>query len=324
MFQIYNKRESNTHIISPLSQYIILYFTYKVSIMTNRYITLNEFNETIHQLFNSRQNYICPKGHYMPITLENISDESEYNIEDRQFFSQNFTAKVRGYILKENDFKVVENPIASVICFEGDTAKRRKPTIDLYEYDPCYVEEEKYYKKPIDIDVDLSFCYPYKGKTKFIMDEDFTLTKISIKEPVNIIKDEVLLYINNKLITNNLLINAYEGYNVCEKKPEDATEYNTLISNEIFKTKQRDYKYIFCDGKYYFWHQINFSNGDEICIITKRINRYNNTGGFILTGYNKYIAYPTVNEVPEASIDIKNEKNEITMLDIVTSNDCKK
>lgn len=299
-------------------------FTYKISIMTNRYVTLNEFNERVHQLFNSRQNYICPKGHYMPITIENISDESEYNIEDRQFFSQNFTAKVRGYILKENDFKIEENPIASIICFEGDTAKRRRPTIDLYEYDPCYVEEEKYYKKPIDIDIDLSFCYPFKGKTKFTMDEDFTLTKFTLKEPLNIVKDEVILYVNDILITNNLMDNAYEGYTECETKPKDVTEYNTLLSNKLPETKQRDYKYILYDGKYYFWHQINFKNGDEIRIETKRINRYNNTGGFILIGYNKFISYPIDNEIPEASIDIKNEENEVTILNVDAPNECNK
>jgi hypothetical protein len=113
---------------------------YKVSIMTNKYLTINEFNETIHHLFRAKQSYLCVNGHYMSMTLENISDESEYNIEDRQFFSQTFTVKLKGYIIKEEDFKVEENPIATVICFEGDNAKRRKPTIELSEYNPCYVE----------------------------------------------------------------------------------------------------------------------------------------------------------------------------------------
>ena len=66
---------------------------YKVSIMTNRYISINNFNETIHTIFNSKQTYISPNGHYMSMTLENISDESEYNIQDRQFFSQSFNVK---------------------------------------------------------------------------------------------------------------------------------------------------------------------------------------------------------------------------------------
>jgi hypothetical protein len=271
--------------------------TYKVSIMTNRYTSLNEFNETIHKLFNAIQSYICVNGHFMHITLENISDESEYNIEDRQFFSQNFLAKVKGYILKEDDFKVEENPIASIICFEGDNAKRRKPTIELSEYDPCFIQEEQYYFKPIDIDVDLSFCYPYKGKTKFTIDEDFVLTEFVLKEPNNIVADEIKLYINDELITDNLYKDSYEGYTECLNTPENATSENTLIINELPKTFKKEYKYILCGNKYYFWHKIQFNDGDEIRIETKRINRYINTSGFILKGYNRFVNFPINDEI---------------------------
>lgn len=280
---------------------------YKVSIMTNRYTTLNDFNETIQQLFNAQQNYISPNGHYMSITLENISDESEYNIEDRQFFSQSFTAKVKGYILRESDFKIEENPIAAIICFEGDSAKRRKPTIELSEFDPCFVEEEQYYYKPIEIDVDLSFCFPYKGKTKFIMDEDFIMTGFVFKEPNNIVSDTICLYVNDELITNNLYHDAYEGYTKCLETPNDATEENTFISDELLDKFQKGYKYIFFNNEYYFWHQIHFNDGDEITIKTDRVNRYDNTSGFIISGYNRFISYPIDSEMTEDNSNMKEE-----------------
>lgn len=280
---------------------------YKVSIMTNRYTTLNEFNENVQQLFNAKQNYICPNGHYMPISLENISDESEYNIEDRQFFSQTFTAKVKGYILKENDFKVEENPIAAIMCFDGDSAKRKTPTIELSEYDPCFVEEDEYYRKPIDIDVDLSFCFPFKGKTKFTIDEDFTVTEFILKEPNNIVADTIHLYVNDELITDNLYRDAYEGYTKCLNIPEDATEKNTFISDELLTKFKKGYKYILFENEYYFWHQIHFNDGDEICIKTERINRYINTSGFIIKGYNRFIGYPVNPEIPEAGVDFPKE-----------------
>jgi hypothetical protein len=295
---------------------------YKITIMTNRYTTLNDFNETINKIFNGRQSYICPNGHYMSILLENISDESEYNIEDRQFFSQNFTAKVRGYILKEDDFKVEENPIASIICFEGDTAKRRKPTIELYEYDPCFVEEEQYFHKPIEIDVDLSFCYPCHGKTSFTMDEDFILTEFVLKEPNNIQPNYVQLYVNGELVTSDLQSDAYEAYVKCENIPEDATKTNTFESEEMLTSFKKGYKYILYNGEYYSWHQIHFSVDDEIHIVTKRINRYKNTGGFILKGYNRFINYPFYVETPEASIDEENLVFETTNITITPSEEC--
>lgn len=295
---------------------------YKISIMTNRYVTLNEFNETIHKLFNAKQEYIAPNGHFMSITLENISDESEYNIEDRQFFSQNFTAKVKGYIIKEDDFMVEENPIASIICFEGDTAKRRKPTIELSEYDPCYVEEEQYFQKPIEIDVDLSFCFPFNGKTCFTIDEDFILTKFTLKKESNIQPDTVQLYVNDEKITDNL--NGYiYGYNECDNIPEDATPKNTFVSEVKLNKYKKGYKYLFHDGKYYFWNQIHFADGDEIKVKTNRINKYIKTSGFILEGYNRFIAYPTPAnyEKPETSFDEENNNYEGTKFIIGVSDE---
>ena len=268
---------------------------YKVSVMTNKYTTINEFNEIINCIFNAKQTYICPNGHYMSLTLESINDESEYNIEDRQFFSQSITIKLKGYIIRKEDLKVEENPATSLICFEGDTAKRKKPTIELSEYDPCYIEEDKYYKKPIDIDIDLG-TYPCKGKTKFIMDEDFILTGITIKEFSNLYQDNIKLYINDILITNNLLNDAYEGYRKCESIPTDITNDNTLECDKLPEKFDKIHKYIFFENEYYKWHQIHFSDGDEIIIQTRKINCYKESSGLVLMGYNRFVVYPIIKE----------------------------
>lgn len=180
---------------------------YKVSIMTNRYVVINEFNEIVNRLFNAMQSYICPNGHYMSIILDNFSDESEYNISDRQFFSQSFNVTVKGYIIREEDLRVEENPVAAVICFEGDTGKRRKPTVELAEYEPCFIPEESVYEKPIDIDISLFYCKPCLGKVEFTMDENFTLTDIVFRDDEcnNVEKTTIQLFINNELKTNDLV-----------------------------------------------------------------------------------------------------------------------
>ena len=223
--------------------------------------------------------------------LENIGDESEYNIEDRQFFSQNVTLKVRGYIIKEEDFRVEENPMVSIICFEGDDAKRKKPTIELSEYN-TYLTEDKYYNKQIDIDIDFSYCYPHKGKTKFTIDEDFTLTKIEFIEPNNVVEDTIKLFVNDELLSNNLLKDAYEGYKPYNGIPEDTNNINTITYNTLPTQKNKIYKYILYNNIYYTWHEIRFIDGDEITIQTERQKRNENNGGLRLKGYNKFIAYP--------------------------------
>lgn len=261
---------------------------YKVSILTNKYTSINEFNELVQHLFNARQQYICPNGHYISITVEGITDDSEYKLDDRQFFSQTFTAKVKGYIIREEDLKVEQKPFTTVLCFEGDTAKRRKPTIELNEYDPCFDKESGNYNKNIEIDVDFSFCYPNKGKTKFTMDDQFILTDIKFKEPNNIVEDNIKLYINDEIVSTNLLKDAYEGYVKCDTKPEDANKKNTTTYDDVPIVLNKLYKYIIFNGEYYKWHQIMFNDGDEIIVETKKINRIENTGGFTLIGYNKF------------------------------------
>lgn len=288
---------------------------YKVSIMTNKYTSINDFNEIINHLFRAKQEYICPNGHYMSILLENISDESEYNIEDRQFFSQTFNVKVKGYIILEEDLRIEENPIAAIVCFEGDNAKRRKPTIELSEYDPCFIKEEMYYKKTIDIDVDLSFCWPCNGKIKFTIDEDFILTGLSLKEPINILEDKIELYVNDKLITNNLFKYAFEGYIKVENETEDLTkEGNFIECDELPEKYDKLHKYILYKGDYYVWHQIHFSDGDEIILKMQRNNKYKKTGGLILNGYNRFIVY--------SKDDVFSQEKNENIISVTSPNDC--
>jgi hypothetical protein len=210
---------------------------YKISIMTNRYASINEFNEIVNNLFKSKQQYICPNGHYMSLTMESINDESEYNIEDRQFFSQTIVIKVKGYIIREEDLIVEENPLAMVLCFEGDDSKYGKPSVEVFEYEPIQSSDAQYLIKNIDIDIDLYGRYPYKGKIKFTMDDNLYLTSIEFKNQHNLNEESVKLYINGNLITENLksflceneiIINMYDEivlYTQQEKKHIKSTGF---------------------------------------------------------------------------------------------------
>ena len=290
---------------------------YKVSVMTNRYITLNEFNEITHNKFNALQCYICPNGHYMPMKLENISDESEYNISDRQFFSQSFTVLVKAYIIREDDLIVEENPIASTIMF-GDEGKRPKPTIELSEYDPCLIEAEvPFYRKEIDIDIDISYCFPKLGNICFTMDEDFIITGVTFLDDNNIEPHGIKLFINDELITNNLCGEAFEGYIPLPYIPQDGTPVNTLNCQELPSKQEEKYKYVFFGDAYYIWHQIILKDGDEVKIKTSRINRHKKEGSFTLNGYNKFSLFK------EKDMTIEEIGNNLINADILIENECK-
>lgn len=151
--------------------------TYRISIITNIFENINKFNETINDLFKSIQCYIRPNGHWIPLTLEDITDNSEYSIQDRKFYNQTVTVNARAYIIRKEDFKVERKPKTVKLFMEGDT-KRPKPTIDIEEY---YNDKIGY--KSIDMVIDFK---PSETKVEFDIDTDFIITDIEINNIRNI------------------------------------------------------------------------------------------------------------------------------------------
>jgi len=82
--------------------------TYEVRLFTNKMSDLNLLNEKVQKKFQSRQAYIWPKGHPMPVMLESIGDESNIDdFENRRFYVQPFEMLLAGYILDEDDFEIM-------------------------------------------------------------------------------------------------------------------------------------------------------------------------------------------------------------------------
>lgn len=122
---------------------------YNINLITNKYELINKFNALVNEAFKARQCYIRPNGHFIPMILDEISDESEYSIEDRKFFSQTFTIKVMAYIIHEKDFQVESYPKRIMVVYDGD-AKKKKPNVDIEELD-----DVNYENKRMDISIDI-------------------------------------------------------------------------------------------------------------------------------------------------------------------------
>ena len=81
---------------------------YEVRLFCNRMQHINKFNVIIQELFNSRQHYIFPNEHPMPVHLEGIEDESV--IEDfnkRRYYVQMINLELLGYILDEDKYEII-------------------------------------------------------------------------------------------------------------------------------------------------------------------------------------------------------------------------
>jgi len=110
---------------------------YKVSLVTNKYELLNEFNLKVNEKFKAIDCYIRPQGHFMPMKLTDISDESEYNIDDRQFYSQSYNITVMAYIIPEDSFIV--NEVPRLKMYMSDTAFKTKSYAEVEDDGSCDV-----------------------------------------------------------------------------------------------------------------------------------------------------------------------------------------
>lgn len=92
--------------IYKIPQPVPVDITYNVKILSNRMRELNEFNKNVIQTFASRQAYRKINGHYIPIIMNNISDESVVDIGRRRFYIQNYEFTMLAFLLDEEEFEV--------------------------------------------------------------------------------------------------------------------------------------------------------------------------------------------------------------------------
>jgi hypothetical protein len=163
--EAYDKNHRRYFIDYRMKQPMPIDLIYTITLLTNKYELLNEFNIMLNNEFKSINAYIQPNGHFIPMKLNDISDESEYSIDNRQFYSQSFNITVMGYIIKEDDYIVEERPDIKLVGYEGD----HKTYADIEELDPCYVETEYIYV-PINLTIHFDKC---RTSYKFKIDTDF-------------------------------------------------------------------------------------------------------------------------------------------------------
>jgi hypothetical protein len=93
--------------IYKIPQPIPVDITYNVRIFAYRQQDLNKFNTIVLKHFQSRQAYTIVNGHYIPIILEDTSDESQItDLDNKRFYVQVYSFMLQGFILDSNDFEV--------------------------------------------------------------------------------------------------------------------------------------------------------------------------------------------------------------------------
>lgn len=167
--QVLDDNGTESYEIYTMKQPYAVDLTYTISFVTTTLDNLNKFNQKINKLFKARQSYIRPNGHFMPMVLEEISDETSYSVSDRKFFVQSATIKLMAYIIEPEDFEVKKYPKRINQMLEGDKFKKNDACVEIEEF------ENPMKNKTLNVNIKLE---PYHTKVKFIFDTEMVVENI--------------------------------------------------------------------------------------------------------------------------------------------------
>lgn len=140
---------------------------FRINFVTNTVDMVNKFNEKINKKFKSRQCYIRPNGHYVPMVLDEVTDETSYSIEERKIFVQSINIKAMAYIITEDDFKISKFPKHPKV-YEQKEKKNKKPVVEIEE-------NEDIEFNPIDITIKFE---PTMNVVDFDIDTDVKVEEV--------------------------------------------------------------------------------------------------------------------------------------------------
>ena len=112
--------------IYTIPQPVPVDINYSVKIICNRMRELNQLNKIVMQTFSSRQAYTFIKGQYVPIIMNNVTDESQLQMDARKYYVQSYDFTMLGYLIDEEEFEVKPAIQRYMLVTEVDTSLFKK------------------------------------------------------------------------------------------------------------------------------------------------------------------------------------------------------
>ena len=202
--------------IYKIPQPVPVDITYSVKIICNRMRELNALNKNILEMFASRQAYTTIKGHYIPIIMNNITDESVMNIDKRKYYIQSYDFTMLGFLIDENEFEVAPavSRVLTVVEFEKESfmrGRRKNITDEGTESNILFVVGNNIISQVFDYTVDLNL-----GETSNIESFD--------------------VYLNNQYYGSDLYqiqINTNDVLRIVVVKNDDTLEGSIVLQNQL-------------------------------------------------------------------------------------------
>ena len=200
--------------IYKIPQPVPVDITYSVKIICNRMRELNAFNKVVLEKFASKQAYQVIKGHYIPIVMGNITDESELTIEKRKFYIQTYEFTMLGFLIDEDEFEVSPaiNRLLQVVELDKGVSRKQK----------------KINNNPASTNLDVLFVV---GNSLISQRFDYTVN-LNLGDTSNVKNFEV--YINNLYYGENvgiIQVNTGDVIKIEVTKNDDSLESKIQFNN---------------------------------------------------------------------------------------------
>lgn len=177
---------------------------------------LNSFNKNVIEKFSSRQAYQVIKGHYIPIVMGDISDESVLDIEKRKFYIQSYTFTMLGFLIDENEFEVSPAINRLLQLQESDEKRIRRG--------------KKKNSNPSSTELTISF---QEGIDEYIKKFDYSIN-MSLSNSVNVSSFSV--YVNGNYFGDNvnlIQINTNDELKISVVKNDYYSETSMVFNNTL-------------------------------------------------------------------------------------------
>jgi hypothetical protein len=146
--------------IYKIPQPVPVDISFQVKIVCNRMRELNAFNKNVIETFASRQAYTEIKGHYIPIIMNNISDESVMEVEKRKYYIQNYEFTMLGFLIDEDEFEVspAVSRVLQVLEVDLNKSKKQKKSFEVEStgFDALFIVGNNTLSQLFDYTTDLS------------------------------------------------------------------------------------------------------------------------------------------------------------------------
>lgn len=329
--------------VYQIPQPIPLDVFYDVYIVSNRLREINEFNRKIMREFSSRQNYVEVKGHYIPVVLEGVNDESPIsNTEKRRYYMQVYNFNLLGFLIDDEEFKVTPAINRNLLVTELSgaplktklTDKKSKVIRNLNVFTETFLSDGKTTSFTTKNKLNLLIYVSYNGQV-LLQDVDFfhnhNTSNIILNFKPEKDSELIINYSNNTDLTDvdgNFRTIVYENFNIVPNQDTLYLNYTTdsllfLDLNGQIQNQGVYYDHIPNTNEIKILKTSNYNDNiqvkyipitnatpgmlSDMDLVITNFTITDNTTSFQLTGHYIIISNVTVNNVPFTKYTFNNK-----------------